>query len=911
MVGKSVSHYRITAKLGAGGMGEVYEAEDTELRRKVALKILPEELAADPERLERFKREARAVAALNHPNIVTLHSVEEADGVHFLTMELVEGQSLDQAIPEGGFDLERLFDLAIPVADALSAAHEKGVVHRDLKPANVMVGADGRVKIVDFGLAKLWEATPGSQETELETEGLTKEGVAMGTAPYMSPEQLQGADVDHRSDLFSLGILLFEMTTGKRPFKGKSSIELASSILKDNPDSVTDIREGVPRHLARIIRHCLEKDPELRYQSAKDVRNELTGLKEEVESGEVPLSTGALPVAQAPESAAQPIQVGASGRPAWLIPAAIAAAIAVVALLFWTMRGKEEAPSESLPAATETAAVEPEFKKIVVLPFENLGAAEDEYFAAGMTEEISARLASVPDLGVISRSSAIQYDRTGKTLKQVGQDLGVGYVLEGTVRWAKSPDGTSRVRITPQLTRVADDTQLWAESYDRIIEDIFEVQSEVADNVLQALDLQLLAGSGAVGDGAPTDNLEAYNLFLKAMAIVERVNLTQVTPDLLEAVELLEQALEIDPGFATAWAELSEQHAQLYFTGMDRTEERLEMSLRAVETALEIDPDLPRAHVAFGHYYYWGPRDYEKALAEFAIAELSLPNDPDLMASIAYIRRRQGHFQEAASRLKKAVELNPRSVVQNRALGTTYISLGRYEEADRQLTHTLALSPDAVGPRIWQALNWYLWKGDGQGALKRMEPLLKPGAPAFLTFNKARFLEGAREYEEAFAVLETLDEELQPNQFVANSVSLQKAYLLSALDRTEEARAAATIAAEALEAQVLSNPNDPRMHGSLGQAYAFLGRDQEARRESERAVKLQPLEMDAMEGPARLFELALTYAVLGDAEKTLEALDRLLEANKAWMSVPTLEAAAVFDFLRDHPGYKDLIEKYQ
>ena len=434
MIGKTVSHYKITGKLGSGGMGEVYEAEDTELRRKVALKVLPEELASDPERLERFKREARAVAALNHPNIVTLHSVEEADGHHFLTMELVEGESLDAAIPDGGFDLDRIFELAVPVADALAAAHDKGVVHRDLKPANVMVGSDGRVKIVDFGLAKLWEAELGTEETALETEGLTKEGVAMGTAPYMSPEQLQGVEVDHRSDLFSLGILLFEMTTGRRPFKGKSSIELASSILKDSPDSVTDVREGVPRHLGRIIKRCLEKDPELRYQSAKDVRNELTGLEEEVRSGEVPLSTGAMPVTQVPaESAAHSVQEKPSGRPGWLIPAAIVA-VAVIALLFWVMRGKDAAAPESQPVATEAVVAEPEFKKIVVFPFDNLGAAEDEYFAAGMTEEISTRLAASSDLGVISRNSAIQYDRTGKTLKEIGQDLGVGYVLEGTVR---------------------------------------------------------------------------------------------------------------------------------------------------------------------------------------------------------------------------------------------------------------------------------------------------------------------------------------------------------------------------------------------------------------------------------------------------------------------------------------------
>jgi serine/threonine protein kinase/TolB-like protein/Flp pilus assembly protein TadD len=908
MIGLTISHYRITAKLGSGGMGEVYEAEDTELRRKVALKVLPEELASDPERLERFKREARAVAALNHPNIVTLHSVEEADGHHFLTMELVDGDSLDQLVPDGGLTLDRLFELAIPIADALAAAHEKGVIHRDLKPANVMVGRDGRVKIVDFGLAKLWEAEPGSEETALETEGLTKEGVAMGTAPYMSPEQLQGVEVDHRSDLFSLGILIFEMTTGRRPFKGKSSIELASSILKDSPDSVTDLREGVPRHLGRIIRHCLEKDPELRYQSAKDVRNELAGLEEEVKSGEVPLSTGAQPIMPAHDSAALPVPATSSGRPGWLIPVLVAV-VALIAILGWMMNRQDEPQAAEMQETAAAPVVESGLTKIVVLPFENLGPAEDEYFAAGMTEEISARLASVSDLGVISRSSAVQYDRTGKTLKQVGEDLGVGYVLEGTVRWAKSPDGTSRVRITPQLTQVADDTQLWAESYDRTIEDIFKVQTEVADAVLQSLDLRLLAAGSEPDAGAPTENLEAYNLYLKAKNLDEQIAIGLEQEGRFEILSLLEQAVELDPLFALAWAEISEQHAQLYFNGEDRTEERLESALQAVEKSLEIDPDLPQAHVALGHYYYWGPRDYEKALGEFAIAEESLPNNPDLMASIAYIRRRQGHFEEAATRLEKAVELNPRSVTQARALGTTYMSLGRYADADRVLTAAIELSPEAVGPAIYGAHNWFLWKGDGKGALERFEPLLDLGIEV-LKFNQVNFLMGDRDFDGALQVLETMDEPLYPNQFAANPPSLGKALALKALGRTAEAQAAAETAVEILEPQVLANPNDPRMHGALGQAYALLGRDQEARRESERAVKLQPYELDAFEGVGRLSELATTYSILEDAEKTLEAADQILTTNKIWLSVPVMEVIPQFDFLRDHPGYKELIRKH-
>jgi non-specific serine/threonine protein kinase len=903
MIGTTVSHYRITGKLGSGGMGEVYEAEDTELRRKVALKVLPEHLASDPERLERFKREARAVASLNHPNIVTLHSVEESDGRHFLTMELVDGKSLDALIPETGFELERLFELAIPIADALAAAHEKGVVHRDLKPANVMVGEDGRLRIVDFGLAKLWEDSSEDTDTEMATEGLTKEGVAMGTAPYMSPEQLQGVEIDHRSDLFSLGILLYEMTTGERPFRGKSSIDLASSILKDTPDSVTDIREGVPRHLGRIIRHCLEKDPELRYQSAKDVRNELAGLEGEVKSGEVPLSTGAMPAVAVPEPAAK-------ARPAWVIPAMIVAALLVVAGLVWMMTGGEE-PIPSQTDGSAVSAAETETKKLVVLPFENLGAAEDEYFAAGMTEEISAKLATVADLGVISRSSAVQYDRTGKTLKEVGEDLGVGYVLEGTVRWAKNPDGTSRVRVTPQLIRVADDTQLWAETYDRTIDDIFEVQSDVAANVLQSLDLALSdGGQRAASTEVPTENLDAYNLYLRALSASERATALQRSDERLMAVKMLEQAVEMDPDFALAWATLSEEHALLFFNGEDRTEERLEQSMAAVERAFEIDPDLPQAQVALGRYYYWGPRDYEKALEQFMVAEESLPNDSDLMASIAYIIRRQGRFEEALGRQERAFELNPRDNQQSRALGTTLMQLGRFEEADQQLTKTLEMAPDDIGSGSWRAWNRWLWKGDGQAAAELLEPYAGLGIDS-VTVLHAFYLYLARDYESSLAILERMPEDFYSNQFYAISKDLNRAFLLRALGREDEAIAAAEQAVATIEASVLANPGDPRMHAALGQAYAFVGREDEAVREAERAVKLQPTTVDALEGPAKLVDMAVTYTLLGKAEGACQALDQVLASQSGLTSVAALEATPEYDSLRQAPCYKSLIEKYK
>jgi serine/threonine protein kinase/lipopolysaccharide biosynthesis regulator YciM len=333
MIGRTLAHYRVTEKLGSGGMGEVYLAEDTDLGRRVALKVVPPELASDSGRLDRFRREARAVASLNHPNIVTLHSFEEADGIRFLVMELVEGKTLADSIPSRGVPLRRFFDLAIPLADALSAAHEQGVIHRDLKPGNVMVTDNGEPKILDFGLAKLRQDAETPVETRLSTEPLTEEGRVLGTIPYMSPEQLQGKTVDQRSDIFSFGILLYQLATGRRPFAGQSSADLVSSILRDTPRPVDELRGEMPHHLGRIIRHCLEKDPDRRLQSAKDLRNELEDLNREV------TTQGTAVAKSTPRSRNWLLGLGTTGL----------LVVSVVAILTWLSSERDSTPALSPP----------------------------------------------------------------------------------------------------------------------------------------------------------------------------------------------------------------------------------------------------------------------------------------------------------------------------------------------------------------------------------------------------------------------------------------------------------------------------------------------------------------------------------------------------------------------------------
>ncbi len=630
--GQSLLQYRLIEMIGEGGMGAVYRATDTRLERDVALKVLPADLAADPERLERFQREAKAVAALNHPHIVTLFNIEHDGDTHFLTMELVEGSSLDRMLTPGGLALPQVFDIGIALADALAAAHEKGIVHRDLKPANVMIGPDQRVKVLDFGLAKLAAgetAAPGTLDsTSVATaaaapgRGLTQAGTVMGTAPYMSPEQLAGKPVDHRTDIFALGVVLYEMAVGHRPFAGESSAELVSSIMRDAPQPVTELRRDLPNHLGRIVNHCLEKGVTDRFQSALDIRNELRMLRKEIDSkvssvsGVGPAASGTVLPATGtahepaltppPAPAAQPPMTASGGQPPVSQPAAppassemppqappmptpsqgmpaqatgsevhppastpptaypsgiepgskgrgalwgaLGGAAVVIALMvaFWMgQRGKDDAGGDATAtdsagvaatrsgsgSAREASTAAPvEGASLAVLPFADRSPERDqEYFTDGLSEELMNALGGIEDLRVAGRTSSFAFKNKEVPLREIGEQLGVDNILEGSVR--KSGD---QIRVSVQLVKADDGFQLWSETYDRTLEDVFTVQDDIASSVAEALEMTLL-GTASAGDGDKA-NAEAYDLVLQARYIMKNTTEENMT----RARELLE-----------------------------------------------------------------------------------------------------------------------------------------------------------------------------------------------------------------------------------------------------------------------------------------------------------------------------------------------------------------------------------
>ena len=902
MIGRTLSHFKITAKLGEGGMGEVYRAEDTTLDREVALKVLPTELAADPERLARFEREAKTLATLDHPNIVTIHTVEEAEGVRFLTMQLVEGKQLSELIPRGGMPLERIFEFAIPLADALVAAHEKGVIHRDLKPANIMVTTDGRVKVLDFGLAKLGQETATLETTEAPTEALTGEGRILGTMPYMSPEQLEGKEIDARSDIFSLGVVLYEMATGDRPFQGDTSVSLISSIVKDTPESVDALRGELPHHLARIVNRCLEKNPKRRYQSAIDVYNELDSLRKEVDSGVVQPSSAEV-------SAAHVSAVVASHRRRWW-PLAAGVGLALVAVgALWLSR--REAPTvvvvEDQEVQAEPAAiVEKQTPMIVVLPFQNLGSSEDEYFADGMTEEITSRLAVVSGLRVISRTSAMQYKENRPPLKQIGEELGVDYVLEGSVRWARA-DGGSRVRITPQLIRVADDSHMWADSYDRVIEDVFAIQSDIASEVVQELGLTLLEPERQELETQPTENLEAYQAYLRGKFHDNLPDFSEENRQ--EAVDAYQRAVDLDPDFALAQAALCHAQAFYYRLGFDLTEARGVLAKEAFDRAMALDPDSPQVLYEVGFYHYYVEQDYDAALSKFLAAAEANPNDGQILAAAAFIRRRQGRFEEGIDRLERAFEVSPRDSQIAALIGEYSQQIREYPQAVEYLDIAIGLAPDEAWPYWVKAVTLKAWRGDLAESQRVLESLpTSAGATQSYYSGWAAQYRLSREFEKLLDLQDASSFEWLSGQLNSIPIDLDRGETLRFLGQTEPALAALDAARIALEKELEKRPDDYRLHSGLGLAYAGLGRKAEAIAAGKRAVEMQPVEKDAYIGPRQVRNLARIYTEVGELDLAVDQLEILLSIPSK-LSVPLLRLDPRWDPLRDHPRFQELLEE--
>jgi serine/threonine protein kinase/Tfp pilus assembly protein PilF len=643
MIGQTISHYKILEKLGEGGMGVVYKAHDTKLDRIVALKFLPLQITVSDEDQSRFLQEAKAISALNHPNIATIHDIDEASGQKFLVLEYISGGTLKSKLKylkseDKEFSLAEVLDYGIQAAEALAHAHRHQIVHRDVKTDNLMLTEEGKLKLTDFGLAKL----RGSAQ-------VTKTGTTVGTAAYMSPEQIRGEEIDQRSDIFSFGVVLYELLTSRLPFRGEFETALSYSILNENPPPVKSLRKDAPAALQKVIDRCLQKEKTKRYQSADDIVAELRKVQQEI--------TGTVRI------------VAKQSKVPWIVAALMVALAAIGVYVFY-------------PKLAPTGA---NSKAIAVLPFKNLSdSKEDEYFADGIQEDLITQLSKIADLKVISRTSVMQYKGTSRNVRDIGKDLDVGAVLEGSVRRAGN-----QVRIAAQLIDAHNEGHLWADTYDREYKQVFAIQSEIAQRIASSLQAKLSTAEKERLANPAITNIEAYNAYLQGRYFVG----LRTKEDYEKAVGCFERAMKIDPNYARAWAGLAMVHSSQADDGYLPVEDGYTKARKEIERALELDPNLAEAHAIIGSMKRLNDWDWPGAEVSLRRALDLDPGNTTAMLGLVRLSADLGRSDEAIALNHRAIELDPLSTSAYRRLSGITYCVGKLEEAEGAIRKVLELNP--------------------------------------------------------------------------------------------------------------------------------------------------------------------------------------------------------------------------
>jgi len=767
LVGKLISHYKVLSLVGSGGMGDVYLAEDTRLGRRVALKLLPEDLAKDEQRVGRLQQEARAASNLNHPNILTIHEIGQVDSRHFIATEFIDGETLRQLLNKERMELGAVLHVATDIASALAAAHAAGIIHRDIKPDNVMIRRDRIVKVLDFGLAKLTQNDSSPVDTQAPTKVLvnTEPGVVMGTANYMSPEQARGLEVDARTDIWSLGAVLYEMVTGHVPFEGKTPTDVLALILHKQPPPIARYSAEVPEELERIITKSLVKDRDDRYQTVKDLLIDLQrlrrklDLKAEMDStipphdslDSVTTNQKHTTAAESPQQTQKPPTassaeyiVGEVKRHKRAVIIALAAVfVAVVAIYFYNSRAHRQIQS------------------LAVLPMANgTGDPNSEYLSEGITESLIDSLSQLPNLSVKSLNSVLRYKGREVDAQTIGRELGVEAVVTGRVM--QRGDG---LVVSVEMINVNDNNRLWGGRYDRKLSDLVAVQNEISREVLAKLRLRLTGEEEKRATNRYTENAEAYQLYLRGRYHWNR----RVLEDLWKGIDNFQRAIELDPNFALAWSGLADSYVTMSLGGPFRESSRPPMAVAEIRTkwpptarrAVELGPDLAETHTSLGQGLEWLEWDLAGAEREYKRALELNPDYPTAHHRYGVFLISSGRNEEGLEQLHRALDLDPASLPINADLGTYMCGvLGKPDEGIEQLKKTIELAPDWPRPHLLLS-GCYADRGMWNEALQEVE---KAGNPGYVM--RARMYAATGNRDEALKIVDMMKERAK-TQYVA------------------------------------------------------------------------------------------------------------------------------------------------
>jgi TolB-like protein/Flp pilus assembly protein TadD len=867
--------YRLERELGRGGMATVYLAHDLRHGRPVALKVLHPELAATLGS-ERFQREIGTAARLQHPHILTVHDSGEAGGQLWFTMPFVEGESLRERLRrEPQLPLDVALRIAMDAARALQYAHEHGINPRDNKPEKLLLTKDGSALVADFGIARAL----GAGE-----ERLTETGLSVGTPTYMSPEQSAGdRHLDARTDVYSLGTVLYEMLAGEPPFTGATAQTVIAKRFSGEVPRVRHARPSVPESVEQAIGRALAPVAADRYASAAEFARALQSTTA------TPTTTPTMPPTAA---------MGAGrGRPWASAPSRVPMAAAVVVLGILIGLGVPFAWRRSHSGVGEAGGA----KVLAVLPFENLGDSSEAYFADGVGDEVRGKLSQLAGLAVIARASSNQYRHTSKSPQQIARDLGAEYLLTATVRWEKHPDGTSRVRVSPELVRVEPGTApttKWQQGFDAALTDVFQVQADIAGQVAQALNLALGDSTRSELAARPTQSLPAYDAFLRGEAALQSEN----PGSYRQAIAAYEQAVALDSTFVEAWAGLAEAQARLY--SRNPTPAGAEAVRRGAERALALAPTRPEGHLALSKYYYMVVWDDRCGFTEDSLALALAPGNAVALNAMGWDELTLGRWGEARRHLEQAVRLDPRSIPPAAGLARVLLYTRQYSEAGQAYDRILQQAPASLDKRSLRAMV-ALAQGDLAGARDIIKAAPKEVDPTALVAHVGTS-------EDLVWVLDQAQQQLllrlTPSAFDDDrgtwGLVLAQAYSLRG--DAAKARDYADSARLAYRRQLRTSPQDPQRHALLGLALAHLGRKAEAIREGERGVALMPVSRDALVGPYLQHQLTRIYLLVGEPERALDYLEPLLkipyDLSPGWLKIDPN-----FDPLRGNARFELLV----